>query len=142
MQLTSAKSSALSAVLNTLLYVQSAAAQPISEALVPRVGSAPNPVDIPREFQTRDVGAFYLRVMPLGASIVEGVKSSDGNGFRDELRSQLEAKNWRVNMVGSKQNGNMTDNVSNHTLPSSCSAEMRLNRVQRIEKSWVLTLEF
>ncbi|KAL1595344.1 hypothetical protein SLS60_010035 [Paraconiothyrium brasiliense] len=52
---------------------------------------------------------FYLRIMPLGASITEGVRSSDGNGYRKYLRDQLRWKGWRVNMVGSKQNGNMAD---------------------------------
>lgn len=52
---------------------------------------------------------FYLRLMPLGASITEGVGSPDGNGYRKWLRSQLRWKGWKVNMVGSKQNGNMAD---------------------------------
>ena len=52
---------------------------------------------------------FYLRIMPLGASITEGVRSSDGNGYRKYIRDQLRWKGWRVNMVGSKQNGNMAD---------------------------------
>ncbi|KAL9572343.1 hypothetical protein ACKAV7_003544 [Fusarium commune] len=50
-----------------------------------------------------------LRIMPLGASIVSGVGSSTGNGFRKPLRDQLRFKGWLVDMVGSKQNGNMTD---------------------------------
>ncbi|KAM0209842.1 hypothetical protein ACHAQD_011019 [Fusarium lateritium] len=50
-----------------------------------------------------------LRIMPLGASIVTGVGSSTGNGFRKPLRDQLRFKGWLVNMVGSKQNGNMVD---------------------------------
>lgn len=32
---------------------------------------------------------FYLRIMPLGASIVQGVSSSDEAGFRKLLRQQL-----------------------------------------------------
>lgn len=58
---------------------------------------------------------FYLRVMPLGASITQGVQSSDGNGYRKWLRSQLRWKGWSVNMVGSKQDGEMADKVSNLT---------------------------
>ncbi|KAM0547793.1 hypothetical protein ACHAPJ_010254 [Fusarium lateritium] len=50
-----------------------------------------------------------LRIMPLGASIVSGVGSSTGNGFRKPLRDQLRYKGWLVNMVGSKQNGDMKD---------------------------------
>ncbi|CZR48139.1 uncharacterized protein FPRO_12749 [Fusarium proliferatum ET1] len=52
---------------------------------------------------------FYLRVMPLGASITQGYLSTDNNGYRKWLRSQLRYKGWKVNMVGSKQNGDMTD---------------------------------
>ncbi|KAH8887189.1 hypothetical protein GQ53DRAFT_874237 [Thozetella sp. PMI_491] len=57
----------------------------------------------------RAAQGFYLRVMPLGASITEGVQSTDGNGYRKWLRSQLRWKGWNVNMVGSKQNGDMAD---------------------------------
>ncbi|KAK4200109.1 family 3 putative carbohydrate esterase [Triangularia verruculosa] len=53
---------------------------------------------------------FFLRVMPLGASITEGVGSSDGHGYRDLVRAQLRAQGWNVNMVGSKQNGRFGDN--------------------------------
>ncbi|KAI1149546.1 hypothetical protein F4825DRAFT_49431 [Nemania diffusa] len=53
---------------------------------------------------------FYLRVMPLGASITEGVESSDGNGYRKWLRQQLRFHGWKVNMVGSKNDGTMADN--------------------------------
>jgi hypothetical protein len=35
---------------------------------------------------------FYLRVMPLGASITQGQGSSDQNGYRKSLRSQLRWK--------------------------------------------------
>ena len=61
---------------------------------------------------TRRAGNFYLRVMPLGASITEGVASSDGNGYRKWLRDTLRYNGWQVNMVGSKQNGNMKDKAS------------------------------
>ncbi|KAK8041302.1 esterase [Apiospora phragmitis] len=52
---------------------------------------------------------FWLRVMPLGASITQGIKSSDGNGYRKHIRDQLRFAGWNVNMVGSKQDGNMND---------------------------------
>jgi hypothetical protein len=32
---------------------------------------------------------FYLRILPLGASITQGVRSSDENGYRKLLRQQL-----------------------------------------------------
>jgi len=54
---------------------------------------------------------FYLRILPLGASITQGIKSSDENGYRKLLRQQLRWKGWKVNMVGTKNNGNMADNV-------------------------------
>jgi hypothetical protein len=60
---------------------------------------------------------FYLRLMPLGASITYGQASSDGNGYRKALRQQLRWKGWKVNMVGSSQAGNMNDNAS--TVPCS-----------------------
>ncbi|EKJ76429.1 hypothetical protein FPSE_03428 [Fusarium pseudograminearum CS3096] len=58
---------------------------------------------------TRQNAKPALRILPLGASIVSGVGSSTGNGFRKPLRDQLRFKGWDVNMVGSKQNGNMKD---------------------------------
>jgi hypothetical protein len=61
---------------------------------------------------TRAVNDFYLRILPLGASIVQGVMSSDRNGFRKLLRQQLRRNGWKVNVVGTKNNGNMADNVS------------------------------
>ncbi|KAH8891447.1 hypothetical protein GQ53DRAFT_865088 [Thozetella sp. PMI_491] len=53
---------------------------------------------------------FYLRIMPLGASIVWGQASTDGNGFRKYVRDQLRVSGWNVNMVGSVSSGNMHDN--------------------------------
>ena len=51
-----------------------------------------------------------LRILPLGASIVYGTDSSDGNGFREDLRSQLVANGASVNYVGQVQAGSMIDN--------------------------------
>lgn len=53
--------------------------------------------------------------MPLGASITYGQASSDGNGYRLSLRSQLAAASYGgtpnpINMVGSRQAGTMRDN--------------------------------
>jgi hypothetical protein len=68
---------------------------------------------------TRAAKDFYLRIMPLGASIVEGVKSSDESGFRKLLRQQLRWKGWKVNMVGTKNNGKkFADNVRSELLNS------------------------
>ena len=54
----------------------------------------------------------YLRILPLGASITQGVASSSGNGYRKPLRDQLRSQGWKVNMVGTKRDGTMVDNVS------------------------------
>ena len=55
--------------------------------------------------------SFYLRILPLGASITWGMKSTDGNGYRKALRDQLRFDGWNVNMVGSRSNGTMNDRV-------------------------------
>ncbi|KAL4878476.1 SGNH hydrolase-type esterase domain-containing protein [Aspergillus karnatakaensis] len=57
-----------------------------------------------------DAGSVPLRILSLGASIVWGEHSSDGNGFRKPLRDQLTSNGWSVDMVGSRKNGNMQDN--------------------------------
>ena len=54
---------------------------------------------------------FFLRIMPLGASITQGVFSSDETGYRKSLRQQLRFDGWEVNMAGSRHNGSMSDNV-------------------------------
>ncbi|RKU46248.1 hypothetical protein DL546_005710 [Coniochaeta pulveracea] len=51
-----------------------------------------------------------LRILPLGASITWGQASSTGNGYRSDLRNLLVAGGNPVNMVGSRQNGDMVDN--------------------------------
>lgn len=53
---------------------------------------------------------LQLRILPLGASIVYGEKSSDGNGFRYGLRNQLVDNGNPVNFIGSNQGGSMIDN--------------------------------
>ncbi|KAL3457120.1 SGNH hydrolase-type esterase domain-containing protein [Aspergillus heterothallicus] len=58
----------------------------------------------------RDTKPFLLRVMPLGASITVGYRSTDGNGYRKALREQLRYAGWEVDMVGSLTNGTMKDN--------------------------------
>ena len=60
---------------------------------------------------------FYLRLMPLGASITRGdpadPEDPDQNGYRKFLRDRLRFDGWEVNMVGSVSNwGNMNDRVS------------------------------
>ncbi|KAK4109094.1 carbohydrate esterase family 3 protein [Canariomyces notabilis] len=49
--------------------------------------------------------------MPLGASITYGQASSTGNGYREQLRTQLRKEFGNpVNMVGSRKGGKMADN--------------------------------
>ncbi|KAF7332586.1 Lipolytic enzyme [Mycena kentingensis (nom. inval.)] len=48
-----------------------------------------------------------LRIMPLGASITFGLKSTDGNGYRESLYNLLTADGNKVQMVGSQVNGTM-----------------------------------
>ncbi|KAJ5214936.1 hypothetical protein N7468_010615 [Penicillium chermesinum] len=52
---------------------------------------------------------LLLRILPLGASITWGYLSSTGNGYRKPLRDQLRYAGYEVDMVGTKQNGDMVD---------------------------------
>lgn len=54
---------------------------------------------------------FLLKVLPLGASITLGYKSTDGNGYREWIRQQLRYEGWPVEMVGTRRMGTMRDNV-------------------------------
>lgn len=66
---------------------------------------------IPQNGTAKD---FYLRILPLGASITFGVDATEpntGNGYRKFLRDQLRYEGWQVNMVGSKSSGTMRDRV-------------------------------
>lgn len=68
------------------------------------------------ELDGRDVDIdFYLRIMPLGASITKGeptAPGTNGNGYRKPLRDQLRSEGYKVNMVGSQRLGSMNDKVS------------------------------
>lgn len=66
--------------------------------------------------QPRDNSTFLLRIMPLGASITLGYRSTGLNGYRKPLRQQLRYAGWQVDMIGSKRNGTMRNNVSNSVL--------------------------
>ena len=55
--------------------------------------------------------AAQIRILPLGASIVYGFKSSDGNGFRNALRNKLiNNGNPMIDFIGSNHCGTMIDN--------------------------------
>lgn len=66
-----------------------------------------------RRAEPRD---FYLRIMPLGASITAGDPSppddDSNNGYRKFLRDKLRSEGWKVNMVGNFRRGEMSDNAS------------------------------
>ncbi|KFY70309.1 hypothetical protein V499_09272, partial [Pseudogymnoascus sp. VKM F-103] len=72
-------------------------------------GNSSFPEDI-----SRRAANYYLRIMPLGASITkgQGVPGADNNGYRKFLRDQLRFDGWQVNMVGSQPGGTMQDNDS------------------------------
>lgn len=48
--------------------------------------------------------------MPLGASITFGYKSTDGNGYREDLRDLLVEYGFSTKMVGSNKGGTMDNN--------------------------------
>ncbi len=50
-----------------------------------------------------------IRLMPLGASITEGFRSSTGDGYRGPLFKQLINEVTSLDFVGSKKNGQMSD---------------------------------
>lgn len=72
-------------------------------------------------YSRADPADFYLRILPLGASIVAGEYSQDKakNGFRKFTRDKLRERGWKVNMVGTKNGGTMADNVSCKEIASS-----------------------
>ncbi|KAI3393725.1 hypothetical protein diail_3771 [Diaporthe ilicicola] len=51
-----------------------------------------------------------LRILPLGDSITYGYLSSDGNGYRNTLKTLLTSAGNTVDMVGSVRSGDMADN--------------------------------
>ncbi|KAJ5047466.1 uncharacterized protein L3040_003290 [Drepanopeziza brunnea f. sp. 'multigermtubi'] len=53
---------------------------------------------------------MQLRILPVGASIVFGTGSTDGNGFRLGLKTALMSYGNDVQMLGTQHGGNMTDN--------------------------------
>lgn len=57
--------------------------------------SAPASVGIDR--RADGAADFFLRIMPLGASITQGYASTDGNGYRKHLRDRLRFAGWKVN---------------------------------------------
>ncbi|KAJ6095509.1 hypothetical protein N7486_006255 [Penicillium sp. IBT 16267x] len=83
--------------------------------LIPSSTIAANRDDI-TALRSRAEDPFLLRIMPLGASITNGYRSTEHNGYRGYIRQQLRYEGWDVEMVGSLRNGTMIDNVSNRPL--------------------------
>ncbi|KZW03826.1 FG-GAP repeat domain-containing protein [Exidia glandulosa HHB12029] len=71
------------------------------------------------------VHASYLtcRIMPLGASITNGVGSSHGNGYRATLYNLLANDGHVVNMVGSQKAGDFQD-PDNEGYPGAILSEI------------------
>ena len=59
-----------------------------------------------------DNNTLHLNIMPMGASLVYGLESTDGNGFRLGLEALLENSNssTTVTMLGTQQSGDMPQN--------------------------------
>ncbi|RYP85137.1 hypothetical protein DL769_001041 [Monosporascus sp. CRB-8-3] len=65
-------------------------------------------------------GRFYLRIMPLGASITRGDPGDpelEGRGYRKYLRDRLRVRGWKVNMVGSQRWGSRFNDNDNEGWP-------------------------
>lgn len=60
----------------------------------------------------RDDKPFSLRILPLGASITYGLRSTDGDGYREDFLKTVESDGWNSTMIGSVRAGTMKDNVS------------------------------
>lgn len=78
--------------------------------------------EINKRADSRD---FYLRIMPLGASITKGdfppKDDPHHNGYRKALRDKLRFEGWKVNMVGNFNNwGDMADRVSSPSPSRPC----------------------
>ncbi|SPN96523.1 related to acetylxylan esterase [Cephalotrichum gorgonifer] len=90
----------------------------LSLALVPSAYAYPTNLTSPnygaQNLRRAEPQDFYLRIMPLGASITEGDPSppedSSGNGYRKFIRDKLRFEGWKVNMVGDRRRGTMKDN--------------------------------
>ena len=93
--------------LGLLSFIEFAAARPSNTTIV-------GDYELMNHLTRRaEPGDFYLRVMPLGASITAGEYSPDDakNGYRKFTRDKLRADGWDVNMVGNFNMGTMSDNV-------------------------------
>lgn len=90
-------------------------------------------------FRRAEPQDFYLRIMPLGASITAGEHEPDDdkgkNGYRKYLRDKLRSEGWKVNMVGNFNRGNMKDSVSYTPHVPGRLEQFRLTRWDRTTKA-------
>lgn len=82
----------------------------ISTSLKPSATAVPLPSCTGNQSSSSSPPKFYLRILALGASITWGTDSTDGNGYREDLRQMIVDAGGLVNFVGSKRHGNMVDN--------------------------------
>ncbi|KAH8670960.1 SGNH hydrolase-type esterase domain-containing protein [Xylariales sp. PMI_506] len=92
----------------SLLYTLGCACMAVSGMALP--DAAPRGPFAAKDTHPALASGIPLRIMPLGASITHGVASSDGNGYRQDLRQRIVSGGNLVNMVGSNPNGTMKDN--------------------------------
>lgn len=83
--------------------------------LLPSIAAYPQAINTSAAQLAPRVTSFYLRILPLGASITYGTGSSQGNGYRKFLRDQLRFMGYNVNMVGSKVPGNLANLRCRHS---------------------------
>ncbi|KAI1085208.1 carbohydrate esterase family 3 protein [Whalleya microplaca] len=97
---------------NLLWCIVSCSSSLVNGLVIPRSLEPNGGSILPRDdaATTSVAGGLPLRIMALGASITFGEGSTDGNGYRSDLRTALVNAGNTVNMVGSKPNGTMKDN--------------------------------
>ena len=70
-----------------------------SDSKLPAFNSGGLPAN---DLRARATSPAWLRILPLGASIVRGLKSTPEDGFRKPLRDRLRSEGYLVNMIGSQ----------------------------------------
>ncbi|KAK5653242.1 hypothetical protein OQA88_9141 [Cercophora sp. LCS_1] len=96
--------------LTTFLFSSLSHSLPAADLVLPDTPNNSTLAARDKVVQGRAVPDFYLRILPLGVSIVYGMGSSTGNGFRKALRDGLRVAGYKVNMVGNRSGGDMADN--------------------------------
>jgi len=100
----------LKAIVGSWLCLTAAVAASPSSAIGPSSASLSNVASLEPLGRRQVDDVVTLRIMVLGASIMYGSGSTDQNGCRQGLRTQLRQHGYQVNMVGSRQAGTMIDN--------------------------------